>query len=265
MDDYMKEAERLADAIVREVAELPDRDSPADWPAAMLVTSDELRGIVLAHIQRGVPDGWHLDESKARSAYWGSYPDGDSDRCDVWMTAFRWVRAMLAAPAPDHFRDAAEIVPEFSDTARAALLWVLWHHQGGSSPVGQPIRFALGMGQHERLSDWQLSEARRWGELRGLVPGACREPAPATADVPMPKPENEARMGTEEGGEAYTAGYFDGEATGYARGLRNEDMFHDLTVALRALLDMPDNENTKRHARVLLRRAEDALRGEVKT
>lgn len=40
--------ERLADAIVREVAELPDRDSPADWPAAMLVTSDELRGIVRA-------------------------------------------------------------------------------------------------------------------------------------------------------------------------------------------------------------------------
>ncbi|MFZ5699696.1 MAG: hypothetical protein ACOY9J_13475 [Pseudomonadota bacterium] len=46
-----REAKRLADAIVREVAELPDRDSPADWPAAMLVTSDELRGIVLAALR----------------------------------------------------------------------------------------------------------------------------------------------------------------------------------------------------------------------
>lgn len=73
----------------------------------------------------------------------------------------------LATPAADQFHDAAEMVPEFSDSARAALLWVLWHHQGGSSPIGQPIRFALGIGQHERLSDWQVAEAKRWGELRG--------------------------------------------------------------------------------------------------
>ncbi|WP_019919083.1 hypothetical protein [Methyloversatilis discipulorum] len=76
--DYKKEAERLADAIVREVAELPDRDSPADWPAAMLVTSDELRGIVLARIQRGaVPEGWHLDESEAALLHHLTSPDDD--------------------------------------------------------------------------------------------------------------------------------------------------------------------------------------------
>jgi hypothetical protein len=45
--------------------------------------------------------------------------------------------------------------PEFTDWARAALSWVLYHHQGGSSPVGQPIRFALGMGANERLPDWR--------------------------------------------------------------------------------------------------------------
>jgi len=38
----------VADKIVRDVAELPDRDSPEDWPEAMLVTGDELRAIVLA-------------------------------------------------------------------------------------------------------------------------------------------------------------------------------------------------------------------------
>lgn len=58
-----------------------------------------------------------------------------------------------------------EMSPEFTDTARAALLWVLWHHQGGSSKVGQPIRFALGMGQHDRLSEHQVREAQRWEAL----------------------------------------------------------------------------------------------------
>lgn len=63
----------------------------------------------------------------------------------------------------------------FTDTARAALLWVLWHHQGGSSPVGQPLRFALGMGAHDRLTDVEVACARRWGALHGLQPGECRE------------------------------------------------------------------------------------------
>jgi hypothetical protein len=36
----------LVDAVVIRVAELPDRTSPDDWPDAMLVTADELRGIV---------------------------------------------------------------------------------------------------------------------------------------------------------------------------------------------------------------------------
>jgi hypothetical protein len=60
-----------------------------------------------------------------------------------------------------------EASPEFTDTARAALLWVLWHHQGGSSPVGQPLRFALGMGQHGALNDHQVAEAKRWAARTG--------------------------------------------------------------------------------------------------
>lgn len=38
--------ETIIDRIIREVAELPDRSSPEDWPEAMLVTSDELRSIL---------------------------------------------------------------------------------------------------------------------------------------------------------------------------------------------------------------------------
>lgn len=67
------------------------------------------------------------------------------------------VERLAAQAAPSE-----EMSPEFTDTARAALLWVLWHHQGGSSKVGQPIRFALGMGQHQPLSNYQVREAQRW-------------------------------------------------------------------------------------------------------
>ena len=38
----------LVERIVRDVAELPDRTSPEDWPDAMLVTADELAAIVAA-------------------------------------------------------------------------------------------------------------------------------------------------------------------------------------------------------------------------
>ena len=61
--------------------------------------------------------------------------------------------------------EPVEMSPEFTDTARAALLWVLWHHQGSSSPVGQPLRFALGMGAHDHLNDRQVSEAKRWAAI----------------------------------------------------------------------------------------------------
>jgi hypothetical protein len=85
------------------------------------------------------------------------------------------VRQLFAAP-PAQPADLIEMSPEFTDTARSALLWVLWHHQGGSSKVGQPIRFALGMGQHEHLSDYQIREAKRWGALPQTVAAQPAEP-----------------------------------------------------------------------------------------
>lgn len=65
--------------------------------------------------------------------------------------------------------EAVEMSPEFTDSARAALAWVLYHHQGGSSPVGQPIRFALGMGAHEPLTDSRIAEAKRWAAWAGAT------------------------------------------------------------------------------------------------
>lgn len=44
------DAAHVATAICCDVAELPDRTSPDDWPEAMLVTHEELRGIVLQNL-----------------------------------------------------------------------------------------------------------------------------------------------------------------------------------------------------------------------
>lgn len=45
-----KDVAEIVARIVTDVAELPDRTSPDGWPEAMLVTADELRGIVEQHI-----------------------------------------------------------------------------------------------------------------------------------------------------------------------------------------------------------------------
>lgn len=45
----------------------------------------------------------------------------------------------------------------------SALLWTLWHHQGGSSHIGQPIRKLLGIGQHDRMTDEQIAKAKAFG------------------------------------------------------------------------------------------------------
>lgn len=41
----------VAARVVQDVAELPDRTSPDDWPEAMLVTADELTAIVERALQ----------------------------------------------------------------------------------------------------------------------------------------------------------------------------------------------------------------------
>jgi hypothetical protein len=48
-------------------------------------------------------------------------------------------------------------------TMRGLLLWALYHHQGGSSAVGQPIRKALGIGEFDHLTTEQIAEAKKCG------------------------------------------------------------------------------------------------------
>lgn len=59
---------------------------------------------------------------------------------------------------------------------RGALLLLLWHHQGGSSVVGQACRRALGIGQFDHLTESQVEDAKAW-DASGVTPSR-----PMTAD-----------------------------------------------------------------------------------
>lgn len=77
---------------------------------------------------------------------------GDAERVRSEIEAV--LRSLAAAPQQP-------IPPlELSAQSRAMLLNVLWHHQGGSSPAGQPIRRMLGIGQHDHLTAEQVEAAK---------------------------------------------------------------------------------------------------------
>ena len=62
----------------------------------------------------------------------------------------------------ERFREAAEQQLEI-ERLRGCLLWLLWHHQGASSPTGQPIRRALGIDQHAPMTEAQIEAGQRFG------------------------------------------------------------------------------------------------------
>jgi hypothetical protein len=59
-------------SLCTDVAELPDRTSPDDWPEAMLVTSEELRAIVLSRLRshKDVPAPTPAREARAYMRRW---------------------------------------------------------------------------------------------------------------------------------------------------------------------------------------------------
>jgi hypothetical protein len=68
--------DKIFDLIIRDVAELPNRTSPEDWPEAMIVTDEELRTILRER----------LDVDSVRLV-------GPSDNSQVALAAAIWVTA----------------------------------------------------------------------------------------------------------------------------------------------------------------------------
>lgn len=85
----MLEADAIATVVCRQVAELPDRSSPEDWPEAMLVTHEELDSIVFEAVNAA-------QSSPQPAQAWPIAPDvaADLERSD-WTPeeALRWYAA----------------------------------------------------------------------------------------------------------------------------------------------------------------------------
>ena len=59
----------------------------------------------------------------------------------------RWLKTVISMPDP---------------SSTSPLLYLLWHHQGSRSPVGQPIREYLGMGRFESMAAAQIKAAQQY-------------------------------------------------------------------------------------------------------
>lgn len=100
----------------------------------------------------------------------------DSDTDEEMVQRLDRFANKIADPATSEVFHAAGsrilVLSEQVDRMRSALLAALWHHQGGSSAIGQPIRRLLGIGQHEHLTDEQVKEAKAFvhGDLQGHNP-----------------------------------------------------------------------------------------------
>lgn len=133
----------------------------------------ELSGRIHQLEARGaaVTDGWKLvlvernydQRVKALIAFNQAEHSG-KDRDDALQAA--WVAMLQDSPSHPTIKESLTVesrseVDGMSRNSRAMLLNVLWHHQGGSSPIGQPLRKLFGLGQHDRMTDDQIEEAKR--------------------------------------------------------------------------------------------------------
>lgn len=76
-----------------------------------------------------------------------------------------WGMAVVCDPSNECIDPGADTIEHHPKRQQmeGALLWTLWHHQGGSSHIGQPIRKLLGIGQHDRMTDEQIADAKKFG------------------------------------------------------------------------------------------------------
>ena len=66
---------------------------------------------------------------------------------------------MLSAELTEAKAELAALKAD-AERKRGLLLWSLYHHQGGNSEVGQPIRKELGIGQFDDLTEEQIKKAK---------------------------------------------------------------------------------------------------------
>jgi len=94
---------------------------------------------------------------------WVEGAPSDFDRSEVERVggSFEFVYAHPVPEIPIQAHGNSQI----TSGLRHKLIWLLWHHQGGKSDIGQPIRKLLGIGQFESLTDEQVEIAKSQHEV----------------------------------------------------------------------------------------------------
>lgn len=117
-------ARELADKLVLDVCELPDRTSPEDWPEALLVTSEELHAMAMTAFEtvaRGARNtaleeaAFLVDNWRPQSRTIGQIQDDEQQACAI--------RALLSASAatPDPTRALARLFAAWWKNEQAAF------------------------------------------------------------------------------------------------------------------------------------------------
>lgn len=119
MTDYSELIER----IIRDVAELPDRTSPPDWPDAMLVTCDELRSIIEPQLAEAL--------TALQKAYDGLLLTRTDDVNDI----------TLLTMDRDNWKDRAEKAEAELDAAQDVLRKLFYRHP--KRPALEPDEYVM--------------------------------------------------------------------------------------------------------------------------
>lgn len=260
MNDHMNEAERL----LAEHEQAAGLCSYADCQTT--------RAALLAHIQRGaVPEGWQLDGSEVALLHHLISPDDDGEHPPITLRAGNvrmddgtvkfgllceytdypdegatlLVEGQPTAPAPDHFRDAGEMVSDTEDNG-FGLLHDRPHTEMPGCRGAKSLKVRASADEPCDVVGHCVAETH--------CKTACKLRSSAPAGVPMPKPVaygfgNTAITGHTNrlmmvridipGGDQYAGAFWlplvladeahtygvacraAGEAAGYTRGLRD--------------------------------------------
>ena len=114
------------------------------------------------------------------------------------LTINEWLQHLL-----EELLDAANYVQAAMNNAAPAcpaehmhkgmLLWILYHHQGGKCPIGQPIRRVLGIEQHAALTTEQVRYAVTVARMAGApddLAAVCSAAANQETQVTVSRPKS---------------------------------------------------------------------------
>lgn len=106
------------------------------------------------------------------------------------LTFNDWLQHLL-----EELLDAANYIQAAKNNAAPAcpaehmhkgmLLWILYHHQGAKSPIGQPIRRVLGIEPHAALTTEQVRYAATVARMAGAPDNLHAEPSAADTCPPI--------------------------------------------------------------------------------